>query len=489
MKKIILLLLLTGALVPGFSQGYVFISGNVTDSLTGSPVPGHVVTILSDSTNGFVYYNVVYTDSTGYYFDDVPVMGDSTGIIFVQTLDCNFNLHQATIIYNPVNNTFTQDFQICTSNVICQAFFTFDQIPGLAFLFTDQSTGIIQSWTWEFGDGAASSDQNPYHSFPGPGTYNTCLTINGYNCSDTYCLEIVISDTVYQQIYGQVFEGNFPLQQGVVEIFALNPDGSFFPLNDGCPVDSNGIYYFTLVPQGTYLLQAIPYDSTGYLPTYYGNVTNWQTAVRVEIGEPVNPYNINLVMVPAGTEYYGPGSLTGQINNIGIQRSQAEKVNILLMDENATAIGFCGVNSSGQFMFPSLGYGTYHLRAELAGINCDILKFEISPDRPDLEVYLNYSGNSILGMEDKDRTELSVSFYPNPASGRLNIVVDLLNDAKLEIRLISMTGQLVYQDLERFNSGRTTKAIRVEALPAGVYFLIISSGNGDVLSRKVVVTR
>jgi PKD repeat protein len=242
MKKVLLSIIILMYFLPGYSQGYIFISGNVTDSINGSPVPGHAVTIMSDSTNGFVYYNVVYTDSTGYYFDDVPVLGDSTGIIFVQTLDCNFNLLQATIVYNPVNNTYTQDFQICTSNVICQAYFTYEQLTGLAFQFTDQSTGEMNSWLWEFGDGTGSSEQNPFHSFPGPGIYNTCLTITGNNCTDTFCLEIVISDTVYQQVYGQVFEGNFPLQQGVVEIFALNPNGSFTPLNDGCPVDSNGIY-------------------------------------------------------------------------------------------------------------------------------------------------------------------------------------------------------------------------------------------------------
>ena len=42
--------------------------------------------------------------------------------------------------------------------------------------FTDLSTGGPLSWSWQFGDGAASSQQNPAHLYTTPGTYPVTLT-------------------------------------------------------------------------------------------------------------------------------------------------------------------------------------------------------------------------------------------------------------------------------------------------------------------------
>jgi PKD repeat protein len=41
--------------------------------------------------------------------------------------------------------------------------------------FTDQSTGAA-SWFWNFGDGNTSTEQNPEHSYAGPGVYTVTLS-------------------------------------------------------------------------------------------------------------------------------------------------------------------------------------------------------------------------------------------------------------------------------------------------------------------------
>jgi len=45
--------------------------------------------------------------------------------------------------------------------------------------FMDFSTGNITSWTWWFGDGTTSSEQNPIHTFTTAGTYAVWLTVGG----------------------------------------------------------------------------------------------------------------------------------------------------------------------------------------------------------------------------------------------------------------------------------------------------------------------
>ena len=58
-------------------------------------------------------------------------------------------------------------------NVGPTAAFTF-ACSGLACTFTDQSTdpdGRVVAWSWRFGDGATSTDQNPSHTYDADGTY------------------------------------------------------------------------------------------------------------------------------------------------------------------------------------------------------------------------------------------------------------------------------------------------------------------------------
>ena len=46
-------------------------------------------------------------------------------------------------------------------------------------IFTDNSTGSVSSWLWDFGDGTTSTNQNPDHIYTAAGTYDVSLTVNG----------------------------------------------------------------------------------------------------------------------------------------------------------------------------------------------------------------------------------------------------------------------------------------------------------------------
>lgn len=51
--------------------------------------------------------------------------------------------------------------------------------PGKTVEFQDTSTddGAIASWSWDFGDGTTSAEQNPTHVYGEPGTYTVTLTV------------------------------------------------------------------------------------------------------------------------------------------------------------------------------------------------------------------------------------------------------------------------------------------------------------------------
>ncbi len=57
--------------------------------------------------------------------------------------------------------------------------------PPLTVNFTDNSSGNITSWEWDFGDGGTSMEQNPSHTYNDLGRYTVSLTITGPGGSDT----------------------------------------------------------------------------------------------------------------------------------------------------------------------------------------------------------------------------------------------------------------------------------------------------------------
>ncbi|RKY78582.1 hypothetical protein DRQ12_05790, partial [candidate division KSB1 bacterium] len=47
------------------------------------------------------------------------------------------------------------------------------------------STGIITGWSWDFGDGETSTEQNPIHTYADPDTYTVSLRVSGPGGADT----------------------------------------------------------------------------------------------------------------------------------------------------------------------------------------------------------------------------------------------------------------------------------------------------------------
>ncbi len=53
-----------------------------------------------------------------------------------------------------------------------------------------KSTGLPDVWTWDFGDGANSTEQNPMHIYSVAGNYTVMLTASNVNETDTKTREI-----------------------------------------------------------------------------------------------------------------------------------------------------------------------------------------------------------------------------------------------------------------------------------------------------------
>jgi len=59
--------------------------------------------------------------------------------------------------------------------------------------FTNQTTGLVLNYSWDFGDGTTSSVVNPQYTYPGIGTYDVLLTAsNGVGCNNVKKKSITI---------------------------------------------------------------------------------------------------------------------------------------------------------------------------------------------------------------------------------------------------------------------------------------------------------
>jgi hypothetical protein len=61
--------------------------------------------------------------------------------------------------------------------------------------FTDQSTGSIDTWSWDFGDTGTSDQADPSHTYTEPGQYTVSLTVTGPGGSDTETKSLYIDVT------------------------------------------------------------------------------------------------------------------------------------------------------------------------------------------------------------------------------------------------------------------------------------------------------
>ncbi len=85
--------------------------------------------------------------------------------------------------------------------------------PPLLVDFTDQSTGNITSWDWDFGDTNSSTIQSPSHTYTAVGTYAITLTVAGPGGSDDEIKSdyIVVADPPVAEFVGTPLGGDWPL--------------------------------------------------------------------------------------------------------------------------------------------------------------------------------------------------------------------------------------------------------------------------------------
>lgn len=88
------------------------------------------------------------------------------------------------------------------------------------------------------------------------------------------------------------------------------------------------------------------------------------------------------------------------------------------------------------------------------------------------------------GIEKNDQLKNSITVYPNPASDKVSILFENNKAEEIPVSLYNILGEIVYST----SCNKSFIEIPLESISKGIYFIKISSGNGDYV-KKIVVSK
>jgi PKD repeat protein len=114
------------------------------------------------------------------------------------------------------------------NNNPCEALFLPEFTNNLEVTFYDMSIGNVESWSWNFGDGTASYEQNPVHTYEQVGTYLVTLSIQTDDgCSHVYSVELYLESMSYSAMHSSTGVTGLEEQTNVTAVNVYpNPVGN-----------------------------------------------------------------------------------------------------------------------------------------------------------------------------------------------------------------------------------------------------------------------
>jgi PKD repeat protein len=128
--------------------------------------------------------------------------------------------------------------------------------PPLTVRFTDTSSGSPDTWAWDFGDGATSTEKNPVHTYAAPATYPAKYTVtltatNAVGTNSTTVADCIALNAKAADFTANTTGGLPPLAVRFTDTSGGNPTAWAWDFGDGnTSTEQNPVHIYTRV--GTY---------------------------------------------------------------------------------------------------------------------------------------------------------------------------------------------------------------------------------------------
>lgn len=452
----------TGINSPSCNSAFTYSDSNGTVAFTPThPFPGAVYSWIFGDGNTSSLQNPVHTYATG-----------GTYNVWFQISEPN-GCFDSTLVSIQVGSTPTCDASFSTTN------------NGATYSFSLNNANSSANYWWDFGDGNTSNVPSPSHTYTSNGTYTiSCSMIIPSVCGDSSFTTVTVNSIpTHGSISGVVNMGNSYADYGVVFLIS-NDSNNILSLVDTAFIDSLGMYYFTNVPYGTYLLKAAlaPNSSnySNYLPSYYAGAVGellWSNASDVILNTPfLNYLDINLV---SGTNPGGSGFIGGLVSQ-GANKAgdPLSDINIMVLDDLGNPVAYTYSDNTGSFQISNLANGTYTVYPEVQGRTTtpiDVVITNQNIGTNDIRVEVNSTtveATIVTGIKPIVDNN-SVQLYPNPVQNELHVEWNTLESKPVTYRVMDITGKV----LESFPGiSGTHLIINTSNYQSGIYFLSVQTG-------------
>ncbi len=385
----------------------------------------------------------------------------------------------------------------------CEAWFTYEYgndsagINSVSFqAFT--SSQYPTDFTWDFGDGNTGAGQTITHNYTQGGLYEVWLSAaDSTGCSSNYVDWVWVGDTSSFSISGHVFLADSAMADDAT-VYLMTFDtlnNGLVSINQTQIQNDVGLYEFTGVglEHCIYFVQAELNSGSAYygnyVPTYHLDAVNWEEAWPIFPFFP-SGYTYDIVMQPSTNSPSGNGMISGVINS-NESRGMLSNVEILLLNQNNVPLEYTRTDNNGNFTFEHLGYGTYVVYTEIAGIKTTPGQVTLSSSNPAAEVTVVVAnGKAVMGMEENSAFVQEVSrVYPNPAGNKASVDINVKNSSSISLEIVNYYGQVLQNNTYKLSTGSHRLQLNLANLASGIYFVKIIPQDRASIVRKFVKTK
>ncbi|MEZ5009103.1 MAG: PKD domain-containing protein [Chitinophagales bacterium] len=199
--------------------------------------------------------------------------------------------YEVVLIADPgsgCSDTFSMEISIFESTSIAEYLYSQAECgdTNIVVQFFDSSfssIGIVD-WSWDFGDGSSSNQENPVHQFSGSGQYTVTLTItDAFGCFDFVSKDVIVTNEVLEADFEALPNCN-PFVFGT-QFMDLSGENSTitqwqWDFGDGnTDIVENPIHFYSV--EGDYDVQLIVTNDLGCIDTITKTITVEQVNINV----------------------------------------------------------------------------------------------------------------------------------------------------------------------------------------------------------------
>lgn len=419
---------------------------------------------------------------------DMFVECDSTGCICPQYYSpvCVITEDGTTLTFD--NECYAEcagysDYLPCDGfNSECFASFNIVDIPGTpgthTFSFMDASwvlEGEITSWSWDFGDGTTSTDQNPTHEYTESGIFTILLTIeSSMDCSSTFEEHICVGDGGFIDDYDCqaifFFEQESGLSYNFQDFSFEAPSTWAWDFGDGTISDEQNPSH-TYEAEGLYVVSLTigtdDCESTTTMLVVAGEYVDYQDecfALFIPMFEDENPF-FNDSLGFEGVLFLNLSSaVDGEVLwDFGDGTTSTEFMPFHNYTENGTYEVSLTVTEAGGCT------STYSGAVDI-----------ISNEFVGSPVY------SLTTADEEVATAIQkVVAYPNPTTNKASVQFTMPQASDYSLELLDINGKLVSTKTQKGSAGINTDIIDLSQLTNGLYLIKITTGQISITSKVI----